>query len=562
MSRLASIVAELKSNIADSVEAALKFLEKTLNPSSSRYNDYIQIKSRFNSLQRELLLGGISNEEFNKTRNNISAALLLLADDLREDDLAAESKPTPAGGPKRGELLYNIPDLMETGREEKCTVRIAWVLDQLLRDWEKKEADVVKNIRISDVMSVELLNAEAGNPFEIRSLSEKVQFIDQYDFTEWIFYVKPIMEGQFKLALRVSVIEMINDKEYKKDIVLEEEVLVKTEAPAAAAKGFKKAPDGIALGGGVLENPNSRGIDFYAASYEPESAAESEPPTPPTPAPAPKPAYPGGGNVLKMMMILVIGSAGLALAYFGIGFYGGSDASSNYEKGLSEVVAVDTAQIAEIDAAAYPENDSSAINPDQPDNNPASERRPASLPEDQIAKEYRNPKRPGVRPHNPDLWNAKGDGASAGAGMAVTRLRGKQEFFLNLEPFMPAAKTDTALTLHFLKYNEFGDVQIRFRAGADWQPAAGQVLELLGVNNKKVLAPIRYAEGGSDQQTAGFITIGPEVLNLLCDTEIRSLALTGPDGASFSVALSPREQKILQEKARGAAAVVRAKKSE
>ncbi len=262
MSRLASIVAELKSNIADSVEAALKFLEKTLNPSSSRYNDYIQIKSRFNSLQRELLLGGISNEEFNKTRNNISAALLLLADDLREDDLAAESKPTPAGGPKRGELLYHIPDLMETGREEKCTVRIAWVLDQLLRDWEKKEADVVKNIRISDVMSVELLNAEAGNPFEIRSLSEKVQFIDQYDFTEWIFYVKPIMEGQFKLALRVSVIEMINDKEYKKDIVLEEEVLVKTEAPAAAAKGFKKAPDGIALGGGVLENPNSRGGGF------------------------------------------------------------------------------------------------------------------------------------------------------------------------------------------------------------------------------------------------------------------------------------------------------------
>ncbi|MGI9159796.1 MAG: hypothetical protein ACR2K1_08600, partial [Saprospiraceae bacterium] len=531
-------------------------------PSSGRYNDYIQIKSRFNSLQRELLLGGISNEEFNKTRNNISAALLLLADDLREDDLAAESKPTATAGPKRGELLYHIPDLMETGREEKCTVRIAWVLEQLLRDWNKKEADVVKNIRISDVMSVELLIAEAGNPFEIRSLSEKVQFIDQYDFTEWIFYVKPIMEGQFTLALRVSVIEMINDKEYKKDIVLEEEVLVKTEAPAAAAKGFKKAPDGIALGGGVLENANSRGMDFYAESYEPESAAESEPPTPPTPAPAPKPAYPGGGNALKMMMILVIGSAGLALAYFGVWSYGGADAAGDYEKGFADVVAVDTAQIADIGEAASPEIDSLRILPDQSGNNtaPAPERRPASRPEDQIAKEYRNPKRPRVRPDNPDLWNAKGEGA--GAGVAVTRLRGKQEFFLNLEPFMPAAQTDTGLTLQFLKYNEFGDVQIRFRTEADWRPAPGQVMELLGANDKKVLAPIRYGQSESDQQTEGFFTIGPEVLNLLCDTEIRSLALAGPDGASFLIALSPREQKILQEKARGAAAAVRARKSE
>ena len=564
MSRLASVVAELKSNIADSVEAALKFLEKTLNPNSSRYNDYIQIKSRFNSLQRELLLGGISNEDFNKTRNNISAALLLLADDLREDDLATETKPTPAAGPKRGELLYHIPDLMEMGREEKCTVRIAWVLDQLLRDWDKKEADVVKNIRISDVMQVELLNAEAGNPFEIRSLSEKVQFIDQYDFTEWIFYVKPVMEGQFTLALRVSVIEMINDREYKKDIVLEEEVLVKTEAPPAATTSFKKAPDGMALGGNAPEYANSRGMDFYPesdAAYEPEYAAESEPPTPPTPAPTPKPAYPGGGNALKMMMILVIGSAGLALAYFGVGF-GGSDAAATYEKGLAEVSTIDTAQIADINEAAYPENDSRPILPDQSENNSGSkpERRPASRPENQIAKDYPSPKRPSARPDNPNLQNAKG--VDSGSGIAVTRLRGRKEYDLNLEPFMPTAKTDTGLTLQFLKYNEFGDVQVRFRAGSAWRPAPGQVLELLGANNKKVVAPLRYAENGTDSKAEGFFTIGPEVLNLLCDTAIRSLALAGPDGDSFSVTLSPGDQKILQEKARGAAAVVRARKLE
>ncbi len=564
MSRLASVVAEFKFNIADSVEAALKFLEKTLSPNSPRFNDFIQIKSRFNSLQRELLLGGISNEDFNKTRNNISAALLLLADDLREDDLMAENKQTPAGGPKRGELLYHIPDLMETGREEKCTVRIAWVLDQLLRDWEKKEADVVKNIRISDVMSVELLNAEAGTPFEIRSLSEKVQFIDQYDFTEWIFYVKPVMEGQFTLALRVSVIEMINDREYKKDIVLEEEVLVKTEAPPTATTGFKKAQAGIAFGGNAPEYANSRGMDFYPesdAAYEPEYAAESEPPTPPTPAPTPKPAYPGGGNALKMMMILVIGSAGLALAYFGVGF-GGSDAAATYEKGLAEAGTIDTAQIADIDVAAYPEEDSLAILPDQSGNNSGSTpaRRPASQPEDQIAKEYPNPKRPSARPDNPNLKNTKG--VQPGAGVTVTRLRGRQEFYLNLEPFMPAANTDTGLTLQFLKYNEFGDVQVRLRAGADWRPAPGQMLELLGANDKKVVAPLRYADTGETPQTEGFFTIGPEVLNLLCDTAIRSLALAGPNGASYQVDLSPREQKILQEKARGAAAIVRARKLE
>ena len=64
MNRLEEIVKTLKSFIAEGVEAALEYLEKVLDHKSLQYNDYIQIKSRYNSLQRELLLGVIDHSTY------------------------------------------------------------------------------------------------------------------------------------------------------------------------------------------------------------------------------------------------------------------------------------------------------------------------------------------------------------------------------------------------------------------------------------------------------------------------------------------------------------------
>ena len=249
MNRLEEIIKTLKNYIAEGVETALDFLEKILDHNASRYNDYIQIKSRYNSLQRELLLGVLDHGTYDISRNNISKALLLLAEEITEKDLIPEGGAKPQEEDKRGEVLYNVPDLMQLNREEKCTVRIAFEAEIVKRDWEASEEDVIKSIRVSEIMAVSLLNIDENDPpFVIRTLSETVQFVDKDDFTEWIFYVKPLKIGRFPLVMRVSVIEMINNKEYKKDIVLEEEITVETEvAPQNDNGAFKSAGAAITL---------------------------------------------------------------------------------------------------------------------------------------------------------------------------------------------------------------------------------------------------------------------------------------------------------------------------
>ena len=207
MNRLEEIINTLKTHIGEGVEVALEYLETVLDHNSDRYNDYIQIKSRYNSLQRELLLGVLDHSTYDISRNNISKALLLLAEEISEKDLIPEGGVKEEKEDKHGEVLYHVPDLMQLNHEEKCTVRIAFEADQLFRDWEKTDVDVVKSIRVSEIMAVSMLNVdETDPPFAIRTLSETVQFLDKDDFTEWLFYVKPIRMGKFPLILRVSVI--------------------------------------------------------------------------------------------------------------------------------------------------------------------------------------------------------------------------------------------------------------------------------------------------------------------------------------------------------------------
>src|SRR5690606_31242044 len=101
----------LKTYIGESVEAALEYLEQVLAHDSMRYNDFIQIKSRYNSLQRELLLGVLDHSTYDISRNNISKALLLLAEEITEKDLVPEGGVKEQEEDKRGEVLYHVPDL-------------------------------------------------------------------------------------------------------------------------------------------------------------------------------------------------------------------------------------------------------------------------------------------------------------------------------------------------------------------------------------------------------------------------------------------------------------------
>lgn len=319
MANLAEIVAQLKGRIAQGIEPALTFLEEQLSPDSPRYNEYVQIKARYNSCQKMLLLGTLEHSEYDLTCNNVSKALLMLADELTEADLRNLEPGQPAAGPKRGEILYHIPAEMALQKEVKCAVRIAWKAETLNQDWQDHSGDVQKSLRIAEIMAVALLNADESNPFAIRTLTEPVQLIDPHDFTEWIFYVKPLRSGHFSLVLRVSVIEIMHNREYKKDLVLEEEIEVLAESPSTAAplpETFKPAVAGVVVGAALIaEPPGWSGAEppedqsaeaepqFEPAEERPRSEPPPQPPASvPAPAPAPSQPYPTGGqDILEPM---------------------------------------------------------------------------------------------------------------------------------------------------------------------------------------------------------------------------------------------------------------------
>jgi hypothetical protein len=175
--------------------------------------------------------------------------------------LAEEPKETA----KRGNVLYQVPPVMEVEKETRCTVRIAFDEVQLLKDLEVTDDTTIKSIKVSNVMTVELVDPLGNEHFQIRSISSAEQFIDKEDFTQWIFYVKPLKKGKHPLMIKVSVIEMVYGKERTREIVLEETIEVVAQVPEQQETTFKSAGYSIALT---------------------EEAELSPPPAPPQPAPA------------------------------------------------------------------------------------------------------------------------------------------------------------------------------------------------------------------------------------------------------------------------------------
>lgn len=239
MNHLAEVKSQVKELITQGIDRALKYLVEVVDPSSPNYNSLTQLRARYSAYMSNIILGTISQDDMNLEYARLSHALIMLTEGLHESDLnriAPNSNILPA---RRGELLYNIPAHMQEKREYRCVIRVAYLKEWLYEGWVADNDDTLRNIRVAEVMSVELTNIDDDEPFTIKSLHNTVQFLDEDDFTEWIFLVKPKYLGEFALLLRVSVIEVKNGREVKKDVVLEQHVVVANEAEEAATNFAK-----------------------------------------------------------------------------------------------------------------------------------------------------------------------------------------------------------------------------------------------------------------------------------------------------------------------------------
>src|SRR5690606_27354262 len=93
-------------------------------------------------------------------------------------------------------------------------------------------------------MQVSLLEGADGNSFDIKALNNEEQAVFEDDFSEWLFDVKPLTIGNFVLILRVTLIQIIEGKERKKDIVLERNVITEASVPQALPR-FETAESGL-----------------------------------------------------------------------------------------------------------------------------------------------------------------------------------------------------------------------------------------------------------------------------------------------------------------------------
>ena len=179
MSRASEAKIALKALIAQGIDQAIRRLDEILDPKSLANNTFIQLKSRYSLYLSNIVLGMTSQDELNRQYAQISHAFIIVVDGLSDADLKPEASAAPAPAvPRRGELLYHIPRQMQEKREYRCAVRVAYLKDLLYQDWETHADDAQKNIRVAEVMSVELVNLDDEEPFSIRSLHNTVQFLD------------------------------------------------------------------------------------------------------------------------------------------------------------------------------------------------------------------------------------------------------------------------------------------------------------------------------------------------------------------------------------------------
>ncbi len=206
------------------------------NFDASLVTDVTLLESRYTTASNDFTLKGIlPREDYDRTVAQINYALLEIIEKLEK------SAPLSTGTAKNknsGRILHNIPGTMPVGKERRCIVRIAYDDETLLRDLEKDENTTIENVRIAEVMGVELVDFNEIPAFSVRTITEEEQFICDDDYTQWLFMVKALREGKYPLTLKVSVIEEVNGKERKRDIVLEKEVYIisQLEEPPAPAK--------------------------------------------------------------------------------------------------------------------------------------------------------------------------------------------------------------------------------------------------------------------------------------------------------------------------------------
>ncbi len=214
-----SLRKELQALVADNnLPAALTLCKELLPENAEKLNDILALQANLKQLNKELINGTIDQEKYGIRLARINQAFLEFVSALEETDFeipSAKNANTPGKSTQHGSVLYRVPHSMPLAKASICTIRVAIDEDAILEDIViDSDVRLRKQVEVSERMSAELLDIE-GKVFDIAALSAKDQKVRPTGYTQWLFRVTPLLEGEHQLLVKVSLLEFDpNTKEY------------------------------------------------------------------------------------------------------------------------------------------------------------------------------------------------------------------------------------------------------------------------------------------------------------------------------------------------------------
>lgn len=160
----------------------------------------------------------MSPEDISNSINNLNKKSIVQIEDKSTSNTSTVNN-TKNEKYVKGKIAYTIKDTMKVGTNYRIVLRItkemttAELVDNIS---DKPVKVIVENIRIGNIMNAVLIDPE-GN-FSILNLSSEEQNIEEHDYTEWSWNVKPLKSGECPLKLIIKVKIFTENGEFLKDI--------------------------------------------------------------------------------------------------------------------------------------------------------------------------------------------------------------------------------------------------------------------------------------------------------------------------------------------------------
>lgn len=129
-----------------------------------------------------------------------------------------------------GKLAHTIPDTMELEKWVPVSIRITKDTQMTTTIDAKSKASIAYNMTSSQIEDLEVKDLTVGTEmraelqgldnFDVKEITPALQNIElnKNKYTEWIWEVKPLKEGELPLIVSISITKNINGQELKKSI--------------------------------------------------------------------------------------------------------------------------------------------------------------------------------------------------------------------------------------------------------------------------------------------------------------------------------------------------------